>query len=261
MTLNTIVLALGITCGLTIVVGCGTADRGGICTPGTSSACTCTDGRSGAQACGSDPAIGAFLGPCVCTGVLPDAGAGYCGDYVCDGSETCASCDGDCGPCSYCGDSFCDSGESCSTCSTDCGACACTVAVGGDCMSDSDCCPGPGYSAYCTTDGGTRTICRAGCASGSDCASGCCVARTNGIQVCAPATACAATCDTGAYTDCVPTSVCCALPDSARPTSCTTYASGQSCMPFCSSDADCASLGVAGWTCTLRDDGTSVCLP
>jgi hypothetical protein len=40
-----------------------------VCTPGASLACTCVDGRAGAQVCSAD---GAALGACVCA--APDAG-------------------------------------------------------------------------------------------------------------------------------------------------------------------------------------------
>jgi hypothetical protein len=46
-----------------------------------------------------------------------------CGDGVCDATESCRLCPGDCGECRSCGDLLCDPGESCVTCSGDCGAC------------------------------------------------------------------------------------------------------------------------------------------
>ncbi len=44
-----------------------------------------------------------------------------CGDGVCDGSETCSTCETDCGTCDPCNhDGVCDSGESCVLCGDDC---------------------------------------------------------------------------------------------------------------------------------------------
>lgn len=49
------------------------------------------------------------------------AGCLSCGDGVCSGGETCATCAADCGDC--CGNGACDAGETCMTCSADCGDC------------------------------------------------------------------------------------------------------------------------------------------
>lgn len=48
-----------------------------------------------------------------------------CGDGVCGGSESCASCPDDCNACpgSSCGDGACDPDESCGSCEADCGVC------------------------------------------------------------------------------------------------------------------------------------------
>ena len=56
---------------------------------------------------------------CADCGALP-----ACGDNVCEGMETPASCPADCGPCPSCGDGTCDEGETCETCEADCGACS-----------------------------------------------------------------------------------------------------------------------------------------
>lgn len=57
----------------------------------------------------------------------------YCGDGICQSSESCSTCSPDCGQCAsqntqpatnYCGDGKCSSSESCSTCSSDCGQCS-----------------------------------------------------------------------------------------------------------------------------------------
>jgi C1A family cysteine protease/putative hemolysin len=47
-----------------------------------------------------------------------------CGDGICDGTDNCNTCPGDCGACQYCGDGLCNNGETCSSCSADCGQCA-----------------------------------------------------------------------------------------------------------------------------------------
>jgi len=44
-----------------------------------------------------------------------------CGDNICQNTETCASCNIDCGKCPYCRDGACNNGETCSTCVEDCG--------------------------------------------------------------------------------------------------------------------------------------------
>jgi uncharacterized protein YkwD len=52
------------------------------------------------------------------------APASYCGDDMCDSSETCGNCGQDCGVCQAgCGDGMCNAGEDCSSCADDCGVC------------------------------------------------------------------------------------------------------------------------------------------
>ena len=97
----------------------------GIC--GCSAADTDSDGDGALNCfdgCPNDPGKTA-PGVCGC-GVLT-----CCGDSMCNGSESCASCPGDCGACSvtptpsgpFCGDGWCNVGETCATCPADCGAC------------------------------------------------------------------------------------------------------------------------------------------
>jgi len=51
-------------------------------------------------------------------------GGATCGDLVCNGSESCASCPGDCEACpASCGNGACEADETCQTCPGDCGAC------------------------------------------------------------------------------------------------------------------------------------------
>ncbi|MCX6801690.1 MAG: PKD domain-containing protein [Candidatus Diapherotrites archaeon] len=47
-----------------------------------------------------------------------------CGDNICSGTETCTTCQQDCGPCPGCGNNTCDNGETCSSCPQDCGDCS-----------------------------------------------------------------------------------------------------------------------------------------
>jgi hypothetical protein len=52
-------------------------------------------------------------------------GTSFCGDGVCNGTETSGSCLQDCPVATpYCGDTNCDANESCSSCEADCGVCA-----------------------------------------------------------------------------------------------------------------------------------------
>jgi cysteine-rich repeat protein len=50
--------------------------------------------------------------------------AGFCGDGMCEGMETCETCPEDCGECPpECGDGVCNGDETCETCPEDCGEC------------------------------------------------------------------------------------------------------------------------------------------
>ena len=85
----------------------------------------------------ADAAVALTGGPAL----PPPSGAPYCGDGSCDStSESCLSCQTDCGVCppSYCGDGACDAGESCVSCASDCGACC--GQRGDACVDNSDCC-------------------------------------------------------------------------------------------------------------------------
>jgi hypothetical protein len=72
-----------------------------------------------------------------------DGGGSDCGDGVCDGNESCSSCEADCGACPpVCGDGVCESPETCVDCEADCGACP-PVCGDGTCDAGEDCnsCP------------------------------------------------------------------------------------------------------------------------
>ena len=113
-----------------------------------------------------------------------DAAKPVCGDGICNGPETAASCPGDCAinpP--VCGDGVCDGTEDCSSCSDDCGVCppsgGCNnngiCNVGEDCTSCGDCpgvvsgkksdryCCGEiiGGSMFCGTEGQCGPSCGA----------------------------------------------------------------------------------------------------
>lgn len=62
------------------------------CADGAPVACTCSSGATGTRAC-----TGGKLQPC---GPCPAVAA--CGNGVCDGSETCDTCEKDCGTCKLC---------------------------------------------------------------------------------------------------------------------------------------------------------------
>lgn len=117
--------------------GCDTGGRG--CTPGETAACTCSDGRAGAQVCGS----GGTFGVCTCSSPGDDGGL-----LVCTPSEvrTCTCPSGSDGTqvCRSDGSGY----TSCSGCSTACTpgsmrACTCSGGTSGTqtCLSD-----GSGYT-------------------------------------------------------------------------------------------------------------------
>jgi len=87
-----------------------------------------------------------------------------CGDQLCNGSETCESCAVDCGACPVhqCGDNVCNDTETCESCEADCGYCPAEPVCGDDscngaetcssCAADCGACPTP-YSGPCNTGG------------------------------------------------------------------------------------------------------------
>lgn len=75
---------------------------------------------------GASPAGGAAAAGAPAGGGSEGGGgqSASCGDGVCGGLDTCATCEEDCGPCcdgaSCCGNGMCDAGETCSSCAQDC---------------------------------------------------------------------------------------------------------------------------------------------
>ena len=93
---------------------------------------TCTAGEEGS--CSAD--CGSFCGDGSCdagedSSCPTDCSLVTCGDGVCDLSESCLSCDADCGGCTTsCGNSTCEwsGGETCTNCGGDCG-CGTTTCI------------------------------------------------------------------------------------------------------------------------------------
>ncbi|MFH1850682.1 MAG: S8 family serine peptidase [archaeon] len=66
-----------------------------------------------------------------CSAKQNESGDDWCGDGLCNGVESCISCEVDCGTCpSYCGDGECSGDEACSSCEADCGVCPSTCGNG-----------------------------------------------------------------------------------------------------------------------------------
>lgn len=97
-----------------------------------------------------------------------------CGDWVCNGSETCSTCEMDCGACGYCGDAVCNNSENLCTCLHDGCAAACgdgccngsenCLTCGDDCVSCGDgCCAGGENCTICPDDCGA---CGEACGNG-----------------------------------------------------------------------------------------------
>jgi hypothetical protein len=76
-----------------------------------------------------------------------------CGDMLCDNTESCADCPGDCGACASCGNGACDGQDTTGNCPKDCGA-KCGDGV----------CNGPEYPQSCPQDcdGQPAAICDVG---------------------------------------------------------------------------------------------------
>lgn len=113
-------------CGACSACGDGACGAGESCStcPADCGACrTCGD-----RLCGPD-GHGGSCGSCATGQQCTSAGACIagprCGDGACNGTETCATCTMDCGPCpTSCGDHVCTTGETCANCPMDCGTCS-----------------------------------------------------------------------------------------------------------------------------------------
>jgi len=87
----------------------------------------------------------------------PPPPAPFCGDGSCNGTETCSSCEQDCGVCPpRCGDGSCNGTETCSSCEQDCGVCLPTCGDGS--------CNGTETCSSCEQDCG---VCLPTCGDGS----------------------------------------------------------------------------------------------
>lgn len=173
------------------------------------SSLACTGGREGYF-------IGMF--PCVMT----------CGDDVCNGGETCVTCEEDCDVCPpTCGDYVCEGDEACSNCATDCGVCPHVEVCG------NNICTGTENCTNCALDCGS---CPASCGDGS----------CNGAESCST---CASDC--GACLPACGNGICVA------DESCNTCSADCGfCQPVCGDDACDASESCGGCP---RDCG--VCAP
>ncbi|HJZ85215.1 MAG TPA: hypothetical protein VKN99_08610 [Polyangia bacterium] len=100
-------------------------------------------GRDGAGGAGGEGGTGGSGGTGGTGGAPPPDGAlPFCGDGLCNGSETCSTCPTDCRDCPpFCGDGLCNGTETCATCSTDCGRCP--PDAGPDARPDAGACPPP----------------------------------------------------------------------------------------------------------------------
>jgi hypothetical protein len=142
--------------------------------------------------CTNTIVTGGSCGDSLCNGVetyatCPNDCETTCGDGSCVGTETCSSCSADCGSC--CGDGICNStiGETCSSCVADCKKCngeSCTLGTqcsSGNCIDgyccDTSCsstcksCNVAGYLGTCYNDP-LGTVCSGGeCDGSGNCAS------------------------------------------------------------------------------------------
>lgn len=114
--------------GVLAWAACGGDDgggSGGVCDPGATRACTCTDGRSGSQACFGD---GTGFESCTCSGPTTDGGP------VLDAAP--GPVDGGPGGCTFQFDS--DTGDATDTCTGD-NLCVCPGAPDDECVGTGTC--------------------------------------------------------------------------------------------------------------------------
>lgn len=120
--------------GQSPVTGCSPAcGSSATPTPAPGGTCTC---QSGCGTCSSVTISGTSCSAAGYSVSCPacSGGGAFCGDGICNGSDTCSSCPGDCGSCpvtAVCGDGVCNGSETCSSCSGDCGACAVVYRISG----------------------------------------------------------------------------------------------------------------------------------
>lgn len=238
----------------------------GVCPPACCQAQpTALCGDTGVEqcVCGQDPYCCLKQWDDFCTGLANAAGCvacpGLCGNQWCEPSESCTSCQEDCGECPPCGNFVCEPGESCETCKTDCGKCA----VCGDGV----CHPGKEDCLGCEADCGACT---------ADC---CTVHPTPGCAtpevqecVCAMIPVC---CSYAWFAECVfevNFSMCGSCSPSCGNGICDAEESCESCKQdcgecivcgdgycqppeWCNCEADCGACGVCGdGACTLGED-------
>ena len=87
---------------------------------GSNASGTGAGGDGGAGGSGGDGAAGGSASTASAGGGNPAS----CGDGMCNGGESCQTCEADCGACPpACGDASCMGAETCSTCEADCGPC------------------------------------------------------------------------------------------------------------------------------------------
>ncbi len=255
-------------------VGAGCTTATGVCTPGATNVCTCSNGTSGAATCN---AAGTAYGACVCNSTNPVCTPGATQVCACangtSGAQTCLAGGAAYGACVCSTPTACTPGatvactctgtntpgtQTCNAAGTaynPCGPCSatstCSVAAGAACQFDSQCCPDTnGVPTYCTQDNGAA-LCHSACAVSSDCLSNCCVARTDGIHVCANTSYC--TCTAAVGTACTADAQCC--PESTgNPTYCTGMNGVSQCQAACTLNSNCVS-----GCCAARADGVHVC--
>ena len=154
---------------------CGTCPKcgDGVCEAGeTCESCQPDCGSCEGSCCAphaSPGCVDAVIQSCVCTeddfccnGAWDDACVAFadgcgadcplaCGDGLCDATESCDTCPGDCAPCTVCGDGFCEPGaESCEDCAFDCGPC--TTCGDEMCGGDESCATCPDDCGDCSGD-------------------------------------------------------------------------------------------------------------
>ncbi|MDH5532841.1 MAG: hypothetical protein OEX81_00240 [Candidatus Pacebacteria bacterium] len=184
------------------------------CTPGTPAG-TCGDNIcEGTETCSS---CESDCGACLVQ---------WCGDGSCNAGETCDSCAADCGSCNFCGNNSCDGGEDCNNCAADCGACAGGSCGDGSCNNGEWCGDCPGDCGTCTScgdgscnGGETCGTCSTDCGACVSCGDGSC----NGSENCGT---CATDCGS------------CADPSFCGDTTCDAFETCDTCESDCGACAE-----------------------